>query len=214
MRARAAEIPVIGAKPRSPARSTGLARARSRSSFGGRTKRRAGAETFRTQNRRPIDRAFIEGIFLRDKPGTTDPAVARACAEAQVALGDSVPTGTYLDMTTRLPLVDPAAILAPTLVVRGEHDGIATLDDLADFFKRLPTGDKRLAVLPDVAHCTPLGTRRHLLWRAMQSSSKRVPPESLQPEPSPPAIHQSLYGNIGVEPETDDRESRAACADG
>ena len=130
-------------------------------------KRREGAETFRTQNRRPIDRAFIEGIFLRDKPGTTDPAVARACAEAQVALGASVPTGTYLDMTTRLPLVDPAAIRAPTLVVRGEHDGIATLDDLVEFFKRLPTGDKRLAVLPEVAHCTPLGTRRHLLWRAM-----------------------------------------------
>jgi non-heme chloroperoxidase len=130
-------------------------------------KRRQGVEIFRTQNRRPIDQAFIEGIFQRDQPGTTEPETATACALAQVALGDSVPTGTYLDMTTRLPLVDPQEIASPTLIVRGEHDGIATLEDLAGFFVRLPSGDKRLTVLPHVAHCTPLGTHRHLLWNAM-----------------------------------------------
>lgn len=130
-------------------------------------KRREGVATFRAQNRRPIDLAFIEGIFLRDKPGTTAPEVARACAEAQMSLGNSVPTGTYLDMTTRLPLANPERILAPTLIVRGEHDGIATLDDIVAFFQRLPTGDKRIAVLPDVAHCTPLGIMRHRMWTAM-----------------------------------------------
>ena len=128
------------------------------------SKRREGVTQFRTQNRRPIDRDFIIGIFMRDKPGTTDPAVAAACADAQVALGSSVPTGTYLDMTTRLPLVDPARITAPTLIVRGEHDGIATMDDLLGFFRALPSSDKRFAVLPGLAHCTPLGIHRHLLW--------------------------------------------------
>jgi non-heme chloroperoxidase len=130
-------------------------------------KRREGAESFRTNNRRPIDREFIASIFTRDLPGTSHPAVIEACARAQLAYGDSVPTGTYLDMTTKLPLVDPMAIKAPTLIIRGEHDGIATVEDLLAFFQRLPTGDKRFVVLPGLAHCTPLGVRRHALWNAV-----------------------------------------------
>lgn len=130
-------------------------------------KRREGIAAFRASNRRAIDRAYIESIFTRDLPGTTHPDVIAACAAAQVATGDDVPTGTYLDMTTRLPLVDPARIAAPTLVVRGEHDGIATVEDLLAFLARLPSGDKRFASLPGVAHVSPLGVRRHLLWNAV-----------------------------------------------
>lgn len=51
---------------------------------------------------------------------------------------------------------------------RGEHDGIASLDDLLGFFARLPGGDKRFAVLPGLAHCTPLGLARHLMWRTLE----------------------------------------------
>jgi pimeloyl-ACP methyl ester carboxylesterase len=72
-------------------------------------------------------------------------------------------------MTTRLPLVDPARIRAATLVVRGKHDGIATEADLAAFFLRLPNADKQFSVLPDLAHCTPLGTERHRLWGAVKT---------------------------------------------
>ena len=135
-------------------------------------RRREGIESFRAGNRRPISRAFIEGIFTRDHPGTSEPAVMTACAEAQLAHGDSVPTGTYLDMTTRLPLADPARIAAPTLVVRGEYDGIATEEDLAAFFVRLPNPDKQFSVLPGLAHVTPLGTRRHRLWQAVDTYLK------------------------------------------
>ena len=71
-------------------------------------KRREGIASFKASNRRPIDRAFIESIFTRDHPGTSEPAVMAACAAAQLAFANSVPTGTYLDMTTRLPLVDPS----------------------------------------------------------------------------------------------------------
>lgn len=131
------------------------------------TKRREGLQFFRENNRRPIDRAFITSIFTRDLPGTTEPAVIEACADAQLAYADSVPTGTYLDMSSRLPLVDPERIAAPTLIVRGEHDGIATIEDLLEFFRRLPTRDKRFAVLPDVAHCTTLGLNRHLVFAAV-----------------------------------------------
>ncbi len=132
-------------------------------------KRREGVAEFRAHNRRPITRASIESIFTRDHPGTSEPAVMTACAEAQLAYADSVPTGTYLDMTTRLPLVDPARVLAPTLVVRGKHDGIATEEDLAAFFVRLPNADKQYTVLPDLAHVTPLGTKRHRLWESVDA---------------------------------------------
>ncbi|MGF7160885.1 pimeloyl-ACP methyl ester carboxylesterase [Rhodoligotrophos appendicifer] len=130
-------------------------------------KRKEGVEQFRANNRRPIDHAFIRSIFTRDEPGTTHPAVMEACAESQLSFGDSVPTGTYLDMTTKLPLVDPTKIPASTMIVRGEHDGIATVEDLLEFFRLLPTGDKRFAILPGVAHCTPLGVNRKLMWEAV-----------------------------------------------
>ena len=47
------------------------------------SKRREGIEFFRANNRRPIDRKFIESIFTRDLPGTSDPAVVVACADAR-----------------------------------------------------------------------------------------------------------------------------------
>lgn len=130
-------------------------------------KRKAGIAEFKASNRRAIDVDYLVGIFLRDGPGTTDPAVAEACARAQLEYDNSVPTGTYLDMTTRLPLVDPAKILAPTFVVRGEHDSLATMADLLAFFERLPAGDKRFAVLPHLAHVATLGKNRHALWNAV-----------------------------------------------
>jgi len=130
-------------------------------------KRKAGIAQFKASNRRAIDVDYLVGIFLRDGPGTTDLAVAEACARAQLEYDDSVPTGTYLDMTTKLPLVDPAKIRAPAFVVRGEHDSLATMDDLLKFFDSLPTNDKRFAVLPHLAHVATLGKNRHVLWNAV-----------------------------------------------
>ena len=71
-------------------------------------KRAEQVEYFRTHNRRLRDRDMIRSIFTRDHPGTSDPAVADALADAELAFGDQVPTGTYLDMTANLPVVDPA----------------------------------------------------------------------------------------------------------
>lgn len=139
------------------------------------TKRREGLKFFLENNRRPIDRAFVTSIFTRDLPGTTEAAVIAACADAQLAYADSVPTGTYVDMTSKLPLVDPERIKSPTLIVRGEHDGIATMEDLLEFFRRLPIGDKRLAVLPGLAHCTTLGLKRHLVWDVVAQFFEMAP---------------------------------------
>ena len=109
---------------------------------------------FRAKNRRPIDRAFVRSIFERDHPGTADDEVIDAFAGAILALDDSVPTGTYVDMCANLPVVDPARIPVPTIVMRGQYDGIASFEDLLDFFARLPNPDKQLAVMPGIAHAS------------------------------------------------------------
>jgi alpha-beta hydrolase superfamily lysophospholipase len=109
---------------------------------------------FQSKNRRPIDRAFVHSIFTRDHPGTAEDKVVDAFASAILALDDSVPTGTYVDMCSKLPLVDPEKITMPTIVMRGQWDGIAGFDDLLEFFKRLPSADKHFAVMPGISHAS------------------------------------------------------------
>jgi pimeloyl-ACP methyl ester carboxylesterase len=73
--------------------------------------------------RRPIDRAFVRSIFTRDHPGTAEDRVIDAFADAILALDSSVPNGTYIDMCSKLPVVDPEQIACPTLIMRGQWDG-------------------------------------------------------------------------------------------
>jgi alpha-beta hydrolase superfamily lysophospholipase len=124
---------------------------------------------YRTHNRRLRDREMIRSIFTRDKPGTTDPGLAEYLADQELKYGDQVPTGTYLDMTANLPLVDPKKVTAPVLMLRGEHDGIATEEDIWDFYHQLPNGDRQLVILPDMAHSVVLGLHRQKFWHAMRA---------------------------------------------
>jgi pimeloyl-ACP methyl ester carboxylesterase len=116
--------------------------------------RRKKLPEFRKVNRRPIDRAFLRSVFTRDHPGCADDNTINVFADAVLALDDSVPTGTYIDMCSRLPVVDPEKITVPTIVMRGQFDGIAGFDDLLNFFKRLPNPDKQFAVLSGISHAT------------------------------------------------------------
>ena len=109
---------------------------------------------FRAKNRRPLDRKFVRSIFERDHPGTADDAVIEAFADAILALDDSVPTGTYVDMCSNLPVCDPEKITVPTIIMRGQWDGIASFDDLMKFFEKLPNPDKQFAVMPGIAHAS------------------------------------------------------------
>jgi pimeloyl-ACP methyl ester carboxylesterase len=141
-------------------------------------KRAEQVEYFRTHNRRKRDREMIRSIFTRDKPGSADLAVAEAMADAELPFGDTIPTGTYLDMTANLPVVDPRKVLAPTLVVRGEYDGIATEQDLLDFYRKLPNPDRQFSILPGLAHSLALGINRKLFWhcaRAFLESPRAAP---------------------------------------
>ena len=111
-------------------------------------------DEFRAKNRRPIDRAFVHSIFNRDHPGSADEATIEAFADAILTLDSSMPTGTYVDMCSRLPLVDPAKIDVPTIILRGEHDGIAGVPDLLAFFERLPNMNKQFSVMAGISHAS------------------------------------------------------------
>ena len=132
-------------------------------------KRAEQVEYFRTHNRRLRDRAMIRSIFTRDHPGTSDPRVAEALADAELVHGEEVPTGTYLDMTANLPVVDPLKVQAPVMLVRGEHDGIASEEDLLDFYRQLPNPDRQFVVLPGAAHALVFGHNRHQLWHVVHA---------------------------------------------
>jgi pimeloyl-ACP methyl ester carboxylesterase len=116
--------------------------------------RRKKLPEFLASKRRPIDRAFVYSIFERDHPDTAEKRVVDAFADAILAFDDSMPNGTYIDMCSKLPIVDPVKITAPTLILRGQHDGIAAFDDLIAFFKRLPNPDKQFTVMAGISHAS------------------------------------------------------------
>jgi len=117
-----------------------------------RAKRFANAKS---TDRRLIHPKFIRTIFSRDKHAKAAyPDVIKAFAKACCELDDSVPNGTYVDMTRRLPLVNPKKLKPPVLVTRGEWDGIASYEDLIEFFSLLPNPDKQFVVMPGISHAS------------------------------------------------------------
>ena len=116
--------------------------------------RRKKLPEFIAAKRRPINRAFVYSIFERDHPDCADRATVDAFADAILALDDSMPNGTYIDMCSKLPVVDPEKIAVPTIILRGQFDGIAGMDDLIEFFKRLPNPDKQFTVMTGISHAS------------------------------------------------------------
>ncbi len=131
--------------------------------------------------RRPYNREVIQSVFDRDRPGTADQKMIDAFATASLALDDSVPTGTYIDMCTKLPLIDPLKVVVPTIIMRGEFDGIAGVDDLIEFFRHLPNPDKHFAMMPGVAHASFQQTNYLLVYDVLSSFFGQTPAEFLAP---------------------------------
>jgi pimeloyl-ACP methyl ester carboxylesterase len=113
---------------------------------------------------------MIRSIFTRDDHFSLyDPAVPEAIIAAEMKFGDTTPSGTYLDMAANLPIVDPTKIKSPVLMLRGEFDGNSTNDDLLDFYRQLPNGDRQFVILPQIAHSAVYSNNRNLLWYAMKN---------------------------------------------
>jgi pimeloyl-ACP methyl ester carboxylesterase len=109
---------------------------------------------FLAKNTRPIDRAFVHSIFNRDHGACADEATKDAFADAILTLDSAMPTGTYVDMCSKLPLIDPAKVTSPTLIMRGEYDGIASLDDLLNVYKLLPSRSKQFSIMEGISHAS------------------------------------------------------------
>jgi alpha-beta hydrolase superfamily lysophospholipase len=133
-------------------------------------RRRARIDELRASPKRKRDAGMIRSIFTRDgHPSLYDPAMVDALVASEMQYGDSVPSGTYVDMAVNLPLVDPAKVLAPVLMTRGEWDGNSTDDDLLEFFRKLPNGDRQYVILSNTAHSQGFSKNRQLLWYAMKN---------------------------------------------
>jgi dipeptidyl aminopeptidase/acylaminoacyl peptidase len=72
-------------------------------------------------------------------------------------------------MAVNLPLVDPKKVHCPVLMIRGIHDGNSTTEDLVDFYRQLPNGDRQFVILPHTAHSPGYSNNRHLLWYATRN---------------------------------------------
>lgn len=132
---------------------------------------------YRASNRRPINRDFVRSIFTRDgNPDAYDPAVVERFADQVLALDDSMPTGTYLDMSANLPVLDPAKIRVPTTILRGQWDGIATDQDIINFFTRLPNPDKQLSIMPGIAHTSLRSRNWRMVYDLVDSCCSRTAP--------------------------------------
>jgi pimeloyl-ACP methyl ester carboxylesterase len=142
-------------------------------------KRAEQVEYYRTHTRRKRDREMIRSIFMRDHPGVSDPAVAEALADAELKFGDMVPTGTYLDMTANLPVVDPTKVTSPVLLLRGEYDGISAEADLLNFYRRLPNNDRQYITLPGAAHALVFGINRAQTWYVTRSFLEMPPAQAV-----------------------------------
>ena len=111
---------------------------------------------YRTHNRRPRDR------------GTSDPAVAEALAVAELPLGDSVPTGRYLDMTANLPVVEPAKLHAPVLTCGANTTASPRRRTCSTFSRSCRFPIDSSPFFPACHMPWAPGTNRHLLWRVVR----------------------------------------------
>lgn len=111
-------------------------------------------EQYRTNTAAGARSDFIAGQFEED--------VVDAYVKAALEADPKSPNGVIVDMLTKLPMLDPARITCPTMVLRPEHDFASTQPEMLAFFEQLKTADKCYVSLPDGGHAIILekGYRR------------------------------------------------------
>lgn len=137
---------------------------------------------WQASNKRPVSREFYRGVFTRDHSGAAEAMLGDVVADQELQYGDSVPTGTYIDMVTKLPMVDPDKLPMPVQIVRAEHDGIATDEDILAFYAKLPSVDKQLIKISGLAHTAMLGVNRAKFFHALHAFLSMPPSVMLKGE--------------------------------
>jgi alpha-beta hydrolase superfamily lysophospholipase len=85
-------------------------------------------------------------------------------------------------MCSKLPVVDPLQITMPTLVLRGQYDGIAAFDDLIEFFKRLPNPDKQFTVMSGISHASFQQKNYLMVYAILHAWFTQPPPTYIGPQ--------------------------------
>jgi pimeloyl-ACP methyl ester carboxylesterase len=119
-----------------------------------------GTADFREFNRKRIENG---GQPLPRYRPTTEADFRGEFIEGQVeedVVQESVKVGLQMDPQrpnifvewAKLPILDPARITVPTMIIHGEKDFAAKEEDLLPFYAQLKTHDKSYVVLPDGGH--------------------------------------------------------------
>jgi alpha-beta hydrolase superfamily lysophospholipase len=75
----------------------------------------------------------------------------------------------------------------PTLVLRGQYDGIAAFDDLIEFFKRLPNPDKQFSVLAGISHASFQQKNYRLVYHILHAYFTQPTPTYVGPAHAAPS---------------------------
>ncbi len=136
-----------------------------------------GTAEFREMNRKRIENG---GKPLPPYRATTEQDFRDGFAEGQFeedVVEESVRVGLRMDPQrpnnfveyANLPILDPARITVPTMIIHGEKDFAAKEEDLLPFYSRLATHDKRYVILPNAGHMLILEKDRRLFQHEVLS---------------------------------------------
>ena len=78
--------------------------------------------------------------------------------------------------TSKLPVCDPTQIKVPTVILRGEYDGIASMSDLLAFFDRLAHPDKQFVVMQGIAHSSTRSKNYRIVYHLIERSLSQPHP--------------------------------------
>lgn len=136
-------------------------------------KRRERLEEFRKSTYMEIPEAGWKKRFTSMTPErVNDAAAIDAYARAAGEIEKKTPTGPQIDMTTRLPLVDPMKISVPVLIIHGEFDDVADTAGLLPFFAGLQSPQKSYVIIPDAGHMAQFQAGRGRLQHAIAAFLK------------------------------------------
>ena len=141
--------------------------------------RRARIDEFRSSAYVSVPEAARKRRFYSMTPdAVSDPEVVVAYAKAAALVQPTVPTGPQLDMTTRMPMVDPRRIAVPTMLIHGQYDDVADPVGLLPFFEQLPNPYKKYVVVPAAGHMMHLQAGHRLLQNEVASFFGAVLPNA------------------------------------
>lgn len=116
-------------------------------------KRRANLKTYQDKVYIQIPEAGWHGRFYSLTPKEDNfPEVVDAYAKSAAAVEVNTATSPQLDLVTKLPMLNPAQIIVPTMIIHGQYDDVADTKQLMPFFEQLPNANKRYVVVPNAGH--------------------------------------------------------------